>query len=98
MRQGSGFDAGHEPAHWPAACGPMAGFFADPVTTAVRLRDGSSVLRSGIPLHPYADSMAGMFRTAAALHPGRVLVAQREASGWRQVTYEAACRQVDGLA
>ncbi len=80
--------------------GPATGaaLFADPATTAVRLPDGSSVLRSRIPLQPYAGSMAGLFRAAAAAHPDRVLVAQRDAHGWRKVTYEAARRQVDGLA
>jgi feruloyl-CoA synthase len=72
--------------------------FADPVTTSERLGDGSVILRSGIPLAPYAGSMAGLFRAAAAAHPDRVLVAQRDAGGWRQVTYAAARRQVDGLA
>jgi len=81
--------AGHEPG---------GAIFADPVTTSERLGDGSVILRSGIPLAPYAGSMAGLFRAAAAAHPDRVLVAQRDAGGWRKVTYAAARRQVDGLA
>jgi feruloyl-CoA synthase len=81
--------AGHEPG---------GAIFADPVTTSERLGDGSVILRSGIPLAPYAGSMAALFRAAAAAHPDRVLVAQRDAGGWRKVTYAAARRQVDGLA
>jgi feruloyl-CoA synthase len=81
--------AGHEPG---------GAIFADPVTTSERLGDGSVILRSGIPLEPYAGSMAGLFRAAAAAHPDRVLVAQRDGGGWRKVTYAAARRQVDGLA
>ena len=81
--------AGHKPAH---------AIFADPVTTAERLGDGSVILRSGIPLAPYSGSMAGLFRAAATAHPDRVLVAQRDAGGWRKVTYAAARRCVDGLA
>ncbi len=77
---------------------PGSAIFADPVTTSERLGDGSVILRSGIPLAPYADSMAGLFRAAATAHPDRVLVAQRDAGGWRKVTYAAARRQVDGLA
>jgi feruloyl-CoA synthase len=77
---------------------PGGAIFADPVTTSERLGDGSVILRSGIPLAPYAGSMAGLFRAAAAAHPDRVLVAQRDAGGWRKVTYAAARRQVDGLA
>jgi len=77
---------------------PGSAIFADPVTAAERLGDGSVILRSGIPLAPYADSMAGLFRAAATAHPGRVLVAQRNGGGWRKVTYAAARRQVDGLA
>jgi feruloyl-CoA synthase len=76
----------------------MTVIFAEPVTTASGLPDGSTILRSGIPLEPYAGSMAGMFRAAAAAHPDRVLVAQRAGDGWRTVTYGAARRQVDGLA
>jgi feruloyl-CoA synthase len=81
--------AGYRPAH---------AIFADPVTTAERLGDGSVILRSGIPLAPYSGSMAGLFRAAATAHPDRVLVAQRDAGGWRKVTYAAARRRVDGLA
>lgn len=81
--------AGHKPAH---------AIFADPVTTAERLGDGSVILRSGIPLAPYSGSMAGLFRAAATAHPDRVLVTQRDAGGWRKVTYAAARRRVDGLA
>ena len=81
--------AGHRPAH---------AIFADPVTTAERLGDGSVILRSGIPLAPYSGSMAGLFRAAATAHPDRVLVAQRDAGGWRKVTYATARRRVDGLA
>src|SRR6266851_2857079 len=76
----------------------MTVIFAEPVTTASELPDGSTVLRSGIPLEPYAASMAGMFLAAAAAHPDRVLVAQRAGDGWRTVTYGAARRQVEGLA
>jgi feruloyl-CoA synthase len=80
----------------------MARIFAEPVTTASRRPDGSTVLRSGIPLEPYPASMAAAFRAAAATHPDRVLVAQRAGAekpgGWRTVTYAGARRQVDGLA
>jgi len=76
----------------------MTRIFAEPVTTASTFPDGSTVLRSGIPLEPYAGSMAGMFRAAAAAHPDRILVAQRAAAGWRTLSYTEARRQVDGLA
>ncbi len=80
----------------------MARIFAEPVTTVSRQPDGSTVLRSGIPLEPYPASMAQAFRAAAAAYPERMLVAQRaaaaESAGWRTVTYAAARRQVDGLA
>ncbi len=76
----------------------MTRIFAEPVTTASAFPDGSTVLRSGIPLEPYAGSMAGMFRAAAAAHPDRILVAQRAAAGWRTLSYTEARRQVDGLA
>ncbi len=76
----------------------MTSLFAEPVTRASRLPDGSAVLRSAIPLGPYPPSMAAMFRAAAAAHPDRMLVAQRAAAGWRKLTYAEARRQVDGLA
>ena len=88
-------------AHGVPGGGGPSRIFAPPVTTVSRLPDGSTVLRSGIPLEPYAPSMTAMFRAAAAAHPGRTLAAQREAAaadGWRTVAYAAARRQVDGLA
>lgn len=95
-------------AHCVPGGGGSTRIFAPPVTTASTLPDGSMLLRSGIPLEPYPASMAGTFRTAAAAHPDRVLVAQRAAAedpaaaegpaGWRTVTYAEARRQVDGLA
>ena len=82
-----GSDPGTGPVPRP---GPGTAVFAAPVTTAERLADGSLVLRSGIPLQPYGTSMAGLFRAAADAHPDRVLVAQRDADGWRKVTYREA--------
>src|SRR2546430_745163 len=96
-----GVPGGGGMAHCVSGDGSPSRIFARPVTTASRLPDGSTVLRSGIPLEPYAPSMAAMFRAAAMAHPGRTLAAQREAAaagGWRTVTYGAARRQVDGLA
>ena len=90
-----GSDPGTGPVPRPA---PGTAVFAAPVTTAERLADGSLVLRSGIPLQPYGASMAGLFRAAADAHPDRVLVAQRDADGWRKVTYREARGRVDGLA
>ena len=90
-----GSDPGTGPVPRPA---PGTAVFAAPVTTAERLADGSLVLRSGIPLQPYGASMAGLFRAAADAHPDRVLVAQRDADGWRKVTYQEARGRVDGLA
>src|SRR6266536_2387449 len=96
-----GVPGGGGMAHGVPGGGGPSRIFAPPVTTVSRLPDGSPVLRSGIPLEPYAPSMTAMFRAAAAAHPGRTLAAQREAAaadGWRTVAYAAARRQVDGLA
>ena len=81
-------------AHGVPGGGGSPRIFAQPVTTASTLPDGSMLLRSGIPLEPYPASMAETFRAAAAAHPDRVLVAQRAAAegpaGWRTVTYADA--------
>jgi feruloyl-CoA synthase len=72
--------------------------FATPETSAERRSDGSLVLTSGLPLGPVADNMAVPFRKGARAHPDRLLVAERDGDGWRQVTWGEAARIVDGLA
>jgi feruloyl-CoA synthase len=59
---------------------------------------GGYRLRSRTPLAPCDPSLARMFRAAVAAAPGRVFLAEREADGWRRVTYEAARATVDALA
>ncbi|MFC5745718.1 feruloyl-CoA synthase [Actinomadura rugatobispora] len=72
--------------------------FTTPRTVAERLDDGSTILRSALPLGPHARNMAAPFREGARKHPDRLLVADRAEGEWREVTYGAALRAVDGLA
>ncbi|HEX2215826.1 MAG TPA: feruloyl-CoA synthase [Xanthobacteraceae bacterium] len=61
--------------------------------------DGSYDLRCGSALAPHDPSLARTFRRAAATHPDRPFLAEREATGaWRTLTYRDARRQVDAVA
>jgi feruloyl-CoA synthase len=60
--------------------------------------DGTILLRSKIPLAPFEPNLARMFRAAVETAPSRVFLAERNADGWRKITYEAARRQIDAIA
>jgi feruloyl-CoA synthase len=60
--------------------------------------DGAMVLRAAAPLDPYDPSLARLFRAAVDAAPGRTFLAEREAGGWRKLTYEEARAIVDALA
>src|SRR5262245_44796090 len=72
--------------------------FATPRTLAEPGKDGSTILRSALPLGECADSMAALFREHAQAHPERLLVADRRDDDWRRVTWGEALIEVDGLA
>jgi feruloyl-CoA synthase len=71
--------------------------FAPPATSLRPRDDGSIMLRSETALAPYPTSVAGMFRTAAATDPERVLAAQRDGEGWRSVSYAEARAAADAI-
>ena len=60
--------------------------------------DGAMVLRAAAPLAAYDPSLANLFRAAVDAAPSRVFLAEREAGGWRKLTYAQARATVDSLA
>jgi feruloyl-CoA synthase len=67
------------------ARGPL---FAKPEVVHERRPDGAVVLRSARPLGPVPRSLGVLLERWAAADPGRVFLAEREASGgWRRIGY-----------
>lgn len=63
------------------------------------LPDGGCLLSSARDLDSFDPSMARLFRSAAERQPGRLFLAERDASGaWQGVTYEQARLKVDAIA
>ena len=61
--------------------------------------NGTFTLRSRVPLQPHDPSVAGLFRAAVEAAPGRIFLAERDASGnWRTLRYEQARAAVDAIA
>jgi feruloyl-CoA synthase len=60
--------------------------------------DGSTLLTSEEPLGTYAPSMAHLFRHHASEHPDRLLAAERDGDGWRELTWGEARANADALA
>ncbi len=78
----------------PAAPQP----FALPRVELETRTDGSRLLRSLEPLHGGPRTLLHAFRDGAGRHPDRLLLAERSADGWRQVTWGEARRIVARLA
>jgi feruloyl-CoA synthase len=76
---------------------PRSPLFASPAISLRSRDDGSMVLWSQTALAPYPASVAGMFRTAAAADPERMLAAQRDGAGWRTVSYAQARAAADAI-
>jgi feruloyl-CoA synthase len=72
--------------------------FSPPRIAAERRPDGSTVLASEEPLGAYAPSMARVFRHHATEHPDRLLAAERDGDGWRELTWGEARASADALA
>jgi feruloyl-CoA synthase len=74
------------------------GLFGEVRTVVERRPDGAVILRSAIPLPEQAQSMAHAFRATAAAAPDRMLAAQRDGDGWRELTYAEARAEADAAA
>jgi feruloyl-CoA synthase len=72
--------------------------FSPPCIAAERRPDGSTLLASEEPLGAYAPSMAHVFRHHATEHPDRLLAAERDGDGWRELTWGEARATADALA
>ncbi len=73
--------------------------FATPDTAIEKRDDGTLILTSRHVLPAYETSMAEVLRTRAALHPDRILAAQRDSDDrWAPLTYGDAARKAMHLA
>jgi feruloyl-CoA synthase len=72
--------------------------FATPRIAQERRADGSMLLSSTEPLEAHPPSMAHAFRANAAAHPERLLAAERDGAGWRELTWGQARVAADAIA
>jgi feruloyl-CoA synthase len=73
--------------------------FAPPRAERVDLDGGAFLLRSPVPLAPFAPSIVHLLRQWADAAPGRDFLAERGSDGgWRRVSYGEAARQADAIA
>jgi feruloyl-CoA synthase len=75
-----------------------AELFATPQVSTEHREDGSTLVRSAIPLGAFAPSMAHAFRAGAAAHPERVLATERDGAGRRSLTWGRARVAADAVA
>jgi feruloyl-CoA synthase len=68
--------------------------FGDPAVTVDRRDDGTIYLRPKIPLGDYPVRLTDRLHHWAKTEPNRIFMAERDAGGWRQITYA----QLLGLA
>ena len=64
----------------------------------IKAADGTILLRSKTALEPFEENLVKVFRAAVETAPSRTFLAERDASGWRKITYEQARRQIDAIA
>jgi feruloyl-CoA synthase len=82
---------------------PQANFldieFARPQAERIDLEGGAFLLRSPVPLEPFAPSVVHLLRHWAATSPKRGFLAEREPGGaWRRVSYGEAALQAESIA
>jgi feruloyl-CoA synthase len=61
--------------------------FGDPAVTVDRRDDGTIYLRPKVALADYPVRLTDRLHHWAALEPDRIFMAERDGSGWRQITY-----------
>jgi feruloyl-CoA synthase len=61
--------------------------FGDPAVSIDRRDDGTIYLRPNVALGDYPVRLTDRLHHWAALEPNRIFMAERDAGGWRQVTY-----------
>lgn len=71
--------------------------FTQPHIVASEREDGSLILSSEDQLGSYPPSIGHHLRAGARRHPDRILVAQRNGSGWQQVSWGDAARQATAV-
>lgn len=72
--------------------------FARPRVELAERADGTRLMRSVEPLLPSPPSLLHAFRDGSDAHPDRLLLAEREADGWRRLSWGKARVLVDRLA
>ena len=72
--------------------------FAAPAVSVTSRADGSQLAHSEVALQPYSRAVGEWLLSWADEAPTRVFLAERQAAGWRQVTYGEALAQVRALA
>ncbi len=72
-------------AHSDAPLRPIS--FSDPAVTIERRDDGTIYLRPKKPLGEYPKRLTDRLHHWAGAMPDRVFMAEREPSGWRQISY-----------
>jgi len=83
----------------PPASAPIRPIkFAPADIEQTKSADGSILLRSRTPLAPFEENLAKVFRNAVETAPSRTFLAERNATGWRKITYAEARRLVDTIA
>jgi feruloyl-CoA synthase len=83
----------------PPASAPIRPIkFAPADIEQTKSADGSILLRSRTPLAPFEENLAKVFRNAVETAPSRTFLAERNATGWRKITYAEARRLVDAIA
>jgi feruloyl-CoA synthase len=72
--------------------------FAPPLVERIELSGGAFLLRSPVPLKPYAPSMAHLLRGWAKAETGRNFLAERNREGgWRRMSYGEASGLADAV-
>jgi feruloyl-CoA synthase len=72
--------------------------FAEPAVRQEIRPDGTILLRAREQLGSYTFCMSEVFQAGVAAHPGRTLIAERDGTGWRRMTWGEAAQRVRGLA
>jgi feruloyl-CoA synthase len=83
----------------PGGCQPAGkAVFAPVDLQAERRADGTTIVTNRVPLGPYPSSLLERLDHWATVRPSQIYLGQRDAAGWRTLTYAATRAGVDELA
>jgi len=72
--------------------------YAPTVIEQIKTADGTILLQSKTALDPFETNLVKVFRAAVEAAPTRIFLAERNATGWRTISYEEARRLIDAIA